>query len=39
MRMWVQSLVLLSGIRVWHCCELWCKLQIDVAQIQCYLWL
>ena len=21
-RMWVQSLALLSGLRIWHCCEL-----------------
>ena len=23
MRMQVQSLALLSGLRIWHCCELW----------------
>ena len=23
MRLWVQSLAL-SGLRMWHCCELWC---------------
>ena len=28
MRMWVQSLVLLSGLRIWCCCELWCRLQM-----------
>ena len=22
-----QSLALLSGLRIQHCCELWCKLQ------------
>ena len=27
MRMWVCSLALLSGLSIWHCCELWCKLQ------------
>ena len=24
MRMQVQYLALLSGLRIWHCCELWC---------------
>ena len=23
MRLQVQSLALLSGLRIWHCCELW----------------
>ena len=27
MRTQVQSLTLLSGLRIWHCCELWCRLQ------------
>ena len=27
MRTRVPSLALLSGLRVWHCCELWCKSQ------------
>ena len=27
MRMWVQSLASLSGLRIWHCHELWCRLQ------------
>ena len=26
-RLWVQSLALLSGLRIWHCRELWCRLQ------------
>ena len=26
MRLWVQSLALLSGLRIWCCCELWCRL-------------
>ena len=26
MRMHVQSLALLSGLRTWHCRELWCRL-------------
>ena len=28
MRMGVWSLALLSGLRIWHCRELWCRLQI-----------
>ena len=24
MRLWVRSLALLSGLRIQHCCELWC---------------
>ena len=28
MRLQVQSLALLSGLRIWHCCELWCRSQI-----------
>ena len=27
-RMWVQSLALLNGLRIQHCYELWCKLQM-----------
>ena len=27
MRLQVQSLASLSGLRIWHCCELWCRLQ------------
>ena len=27
MRLQVRSLALLSGLRLWHCCELWCRLQ------------
>ena len=26
-RLWVQSLVSLGGLRIWHCHELWCRLQ------------
>ena len=26
-RLWVQSLASLSGLRIWHCCELQCGLQ------------
>ena len=25
MKMQVQSLALLSGLRIWHCCKLWCR--------------
>ena len=28
MRMRVQSLALVSGLRTWHCRELWCRLQM-----------
>ena len=27
MRTWVWSLAFLSGLRIWHCHELWCSLQ------------
>ena len=27
LRLQVQSLALLSGLRIWHCCELWCRSQ------------
>ena len=27
-RLKVQSLVLLSGLRIWCCCELWCRSQM-----------
>ena len=44
MRMSVQSLAQLSGLRIWHCCELWCRLQmrlrsgVAVALIQPLAW-
>ena len=28
MRMWVQSLAWLCGLRIWHCCELWYRSQM-----------
>ena len=28
MRLWVKSLALLGRLRIWHCCELWHRLQI-----------
>ena len=31
MRMWVQSLALLSRLRIQHCRELWCRLQMGVG--------
>ena len=31
MRTRVQSLALLSGLRIWCCCELWCRLQIQLG--------
>ena len=31
MRMRVRSLALLSGLRIWHCHELWCKLQTQLG--------
>ena len=27
MRMQVRSLASLKGLRIWHCCELWCRSQ------------
>ena len=31
MRMWVPSLALFSGLRIWHCHELWCGLQVRLG--------
>ena len=31
MRLWVQSLALLSGLRIPHCHELWCSLQMQLG--------
>ena len=28
MRLWVQSIPSLSGLRIWRCCELWCRSQM-----------
>ena len=28
MRTWVRSLALFSGLKIRHCCELWCRLQM-----------
>ena len=30
MRMWVQSLALLSALGIWRCHELWCRLQMPL---------
>ena len=30
MRMQVRSLACLRGLRIWHCCELWCRLQTQL---------
>ena len=30
MKLLVQSLALLSGLRIWHCHELWCRLQMQL---------
>ena len=31
MRMWVRSLASLSGLRIWHCCELQHRLQVQLG--------
>ena len=31
MRLWVQSLASLSGLRIWRGCELGCRLQIQLG--------
>ena len=38
MRMQVQSLVLLSGLRIWYCRELWCRLQMQLDLALLWLW-
>ena len=30
-RMWVLSLASLRGLRIWNCCELWCKSQMKLG--------
>ena len=39
MRMWIQSLALLSGLRIQHCRELWCRLQTEIGSQVAVLWL
>ena len=34
----VQSLALLSGVRIWCCCELWCGLQCGLDLVLLWLW-
>ena len=31
MSLWVRSLGLLSGLRIWHCHELWCRSQMRLG--------
>ena len=31
MIMWVQSLASLSGLRIWHCCKLWHRSQMQLG--------
>ena len=31
MRLQVRSLALLSGLKIWCCCELWCRLQTQLG--------
>ena len=38
MGMQVRSLALLSGLRIWNCCELWCKLQTRLDLALLWLW-
>ena len=38
MRMQVQSLASLSGLRIRHCCELWYRLQTRLGSVLLWLW-
>ena len=38
MRMQVQYLALLSELRIWCCCELWCRLQMRLRSGVVWLW-
>ena len=38
MRMQVRSLALLSGLRIWHCCELWCSRRHGSDPVLLWLW-
>ena len=38
-RLYVPSLALLSGFRIRHCCELWCRLQMGSDPVLLWLWL
>ena len=39
MRLQVQSLPSLSGLRIWRCCELWCRLKMRSDPTLLWLWL
>ena len=40
MKTWVQSLALLTGLRIWRCPELWCQLHTcDLDPAWLWLWL
>ena len=38
MRMWIQSLALLSGLRIQGSCELWCRSQRKLGSVLLWLW-
>ena len=38
MKMWVRSLASLSGLRIWHCRELWCRWQMQLRYGILWLW-
>ena len=38
MRLWVQSLASLSGLRIRHCRELWCRSQMSSDPMLLWLW-
>ena len=33
MRLWVQSLASISGLRIQRCCELWCRSQMGLGRV------
>ena len=37
-RMWVQSLALLTKLRIWLCCKLWCRSQMWLGSDNAILW-
>ena len=38
MRIWIWSLALLSVLRIWRCCELWCRSQMRLGSCVARLW-
>ena len=38
MKLQVRSLVSLNGLRIWHCHELWCRLQTQLGSLLLWLW-